>query len=85
MHPIKHEHHIMHTLQPQVWYYGVSYVLGSRLRFVQAVAVSGYGLFGWVLALIHFLALTHWNLGPGCRSQVALSMGAVQKGLRTLC
>ena len=22
---------------------------------------------GWVLALIHFLALTHWNLGPGGR------------------
>ena len=35
-----------------VWYYLVSYVLGSRLRFVQALAVSGYGLFGWVLALI---------------------------------
>ena len=34
-----------------VWYHLTSFILGSKLRFIQSLAVSGYGMFGWCLAL----------------------------------
>ncbi|CAN0106902.1 unnamed protein product, partial [Phaeothamnion confervicola] len=34
------------------FYYAVSLLLASRVRLVQSVAVTGYGLFGWCVGLL---------------------------------